>query len=235
MMQKQANASDHFNVFSFNLFSCHSMCAKAQRVRMSNKGYLNAAYNCVIHSVDPVVTKAHTEASATIAAIVLSPLTASAKSLRHSEPYNERDAVRRQCEDETSNGFVLITQFYFPDDLNARRNVQDVLIRNLGNEAIGEIYLICEQEYNFDQLPNAYKITKFILPTRLKFSEALQLANDRLSGRSVILSNSDIYFDASLEDLTAKLPLPLPSRLMLALSTWAPQPSDNRYLLVQCI
>jgi hypothetical protein len=132
---------------------------------------------------------------------------------------------------QNNAGFVLITQFYFPPDKSVLQDMQDVLVRNLQNNAISEVYLICDQEYDFTQLPNHHKITKFLLKSRLKFSDALRLANDRLAGRSVILSNSDIYFDHSLEEMTARRPLPLPTDLVLALSTWTPSGSGSSLAL----
>jgi hypothetical protein len=206
------NASSSL-LFLFNIM-------QALRVQHSKKKFLNAAYACVTSSSDPAVMHAHQQASAAISEAVFQH-TAQDLTPPPALPPADDDAAAASAA-SASGGFVLITQFYFPEDLTSRQNIQDVLVRNLQNDAIEEIYLICDEEYNFDQLPNHHKITKFILKTRLKFSDALRVANDRLAGRSVVLSNSDIYFDSSLQDLIARRPLPLDSSLVLALSTWTP-------------
>ena len=192
----------------------------------SKKKFLNAAYDCVTSSSDPVVIRAHKQASDAIHKGMLQASAPSRASLAESAgaagvaPAGGNGTQR-------SAGFVLITQFYFPEDLTLRQNIQNVLIRNLENSAIDEIYLICEEEYSFEQLPNYHKITKFLLKSRLQFADALRVANSRLAGRSVILANSDIYFDRSLPEFIAEQPLPLAPRLLLALSTWTPGPSTQ--------
>jgi hypothetical protein len=183
---------------------------QALRVQHSKKKFLNAAYDCVVNSRDPVVVKAHEQASAAISKGVMQT------------PLPRGSEIEGESGNTTGSGFVLITQFYFAEDLATKQNMQDVLVRNLENNAIDEVYLVCDEEYDFSQLPNNHKITKFLLKSRLKFSDALRLANDRLEGRSVILSNSDIYFDQSLEEFVGNKNLPLPSDLLLALSTWEP-------------
>lgn len=190
---------------------------QALRVQNSEKKFLNVALHCVTSSPDARVQAVHQQAAAAISRIaLLQPAAVPTASAGDGDGEGEGE------------GFVLITQFFFPpEDEEVRRNTQDVLVRNLQNPAIAQVFLVCDQDYDFSQLPQHHKITRVLLTTRLKFSDALRLASDRLAGRAVILANSDIYFDSSLGDFLARRPLPLEPDLLLALSTWTPLPASS--------
>jgi hypothetical protein len=122
---------------------------------------------------------------------------------------------------------ALITQFFIPTGADAdkvRRAVQDALSRNLMNDAISEIYLINEVEYDFSSLQNYEKITQFVSGSRLSFADAFRIANERLSGRRVVLANADIYFDESLRQVQHSSKM-TPSTV-LALSKWISEGSS---------
>ncbi|CAE7832793.1 unnamed protein product [Symbiodinium microadriaticum] len=113
------------------------------------------------------------------------------------------DAKKKDSNDSgVDEPLVLVTQFLIPSGDNAdkvRKSVQDALARNLVNDAISDVYLINEVEYDFSGLKNYEKITQFVSGSRLKFSDAFRLANERLpAGTRVVVANADIYFDDSL-------------------------------------
>eukprot|EP01041_Mallomonas_annulata_P005995 gene5995-12081_t len=104
-----------------------------------------------------------------------------------------------------------------------------VLSRNLANSAIETIVLMTNQIYSFTDLPNIYKIRQVIISGRLTFEKAFKLANagfsynKNYSNSIVIIANSDIYFDNTLENLqyinfTQKV---------LALSKWKHEHGDE--------
>lgn len=122
---------------------------------------------------------------------------------------------------------VLITQFFVPTGEDAdkvRRALQDALSRNLMNDAISEVFLVNEVEYDFTSLQNYEKITQFVSGARLTFADAFRLANDRLSGRAVIVANADIFFDESLRRVQHSSKIS-PS-IVLALSKWISEGSS---------
>ena len=181
----------------------------------------------MMSSQDVDVVKAHKKASEAVSKGVLQN---TSQHLDQQQQQNDQEQEQEQ-EDNKMLKFVLITQFYFPNDIKTRQNIQDVLVQNLKNDVIDEIYLISEQEYDFSQLPNSHKITNFLLKSRLHFADAFRLANERLSGRMFILSNSDIYFDQSLQEVIQKKSSPLDPNLVLALSTWSPNDVDGKLSL----
>ena len=129
--------------------------------------------------------------------------------------------------DGSGQKLALLTQFFIPGGENAekvRKAVQESLSRNLLNDAISDVYLINEVEYDFSSLANSEKITQFVIGNRLKFSDAFRVANERLAGRRVIVANADIYFDESLRAVQQSSKL-TPSTV-LALSKWTPEGSS---------
>lgn len=203
-MRKYVNSFGFEQLRDYNMtfFKRHKLFDEASRVRNSKKKLLNAAYECATSSRDEVVERASKLSSEAIS-----------RGAQQS-PSPVRDT------NTTDQKFVLITQFYLPSDPSLQRSLQEVLRRNLLHEAIEEVYLMCDADYSFDQLPNHHKITKLPQSRRLQFADAFRVMNERLRGRVVILANSDICFDDSLRDLSRSLPGD--PRLVLALSKWTP-------------
>ena len=101
-----------------------------------------------------------------------------------------------QDEDKLDNGFVdagpgsgiaLITQYFLPSNPLLKGDVDAVLLKNLLNRAIADIYLLNEQEYNFSSFPFSEKIHQVVLGERLTFQRAFGFANEQLGQRTVIL------------------------------------------------
>lgn len=95
----------------------------------------------------------------------------------------------------------LITQ-YFRDSSSARQQELDLALqKNIECEHVDKIHLLME---DIQQLPQKFKHSKVVvvdLGSRWKFKDAFQYCNTVLKDQICIVSNSDIYFDHSLNYL----------------------------------
>ena len=95
----------------------------------------------------------------------------------------------------------LITSYYFCNDSDRQKEINTCLQKNVDNELIENIYLLNDKTYNLDFLTNNSKIKQFeiIENGKLLFKDAIEFINSYCYKDNVILSNSDIYFDNTLE------------------------------------
>ena len=95
----------------------------------------------------------------------------------------------------------LITSYYLCDDLDRQKEINTCLQKNVDNKLIENIYLLNDKTYNLDFLTNNTKIKQFeiIENGKLLFKDAIEFINSYCYKDNVILSNSDIYFDNTLE------------------------------------
>ena len=99
---------------------------------------------------------------------------------------------------------ILITQFYISSNSNRQKEIVDCLIYNLNNPFINIIYLISEKDYNLNQigLPenvNNSKIKIININARMKYSDAFNIVSQFNLKGYIIIANSDIFFDSTLE------------------------------------
>lgn len=80
---------------------------------------------------------------------------------------------------------ALVSQYYRKD--GAYGDIDTALLKNLINPAIGEIFLLNEDIYDFRSFPFSEKIHQIHLGKRLTFSDAFLYINEALNGREVIL------------------------------------------------
>ena len=106
-----------------------------------------------------------------------------------------------QNEIKREEGLVLITQFF--ESAEYQSDINYVLQNNLNNQAISHVVLLNEEDYDFSSFSNSSKILQLNLGHRLRFSDVFEFANANLDGRTVVLANSDIYFDESLDILAS--------------------------------
>lgn len=101
--------------------------------------------------------------------------------------------------------FNLITSYYKPQNEQRQTELNNCLINNAKNPNIKTIYLLNSEIYNIDFVEDAYKckIVQFLVndenKERLHYNFAIQFINYNLVDEKCILSNSDIYFDETLE------------------------------------
>tara|TARA_B110000483_G_scaffold108484_1_gene132200 strand:+ start:360 stop:1037 length:678 start_codon:yes stop_codon:yes gene_type:complete len=95
----------------------------------------------------------------------------------------------------------LITSYYLCNDSDRQKEINTCLQKNVDNELIENIYLLNDKTYNLDFLTNNSKIKQFeiIENGKLLFKDAIEFINSYCYKDNVILSNSDIYFDNTLE------------------------------------
>ena len=124
--------------------------------------------------------------------------------------------------------FHLVTSYYRSNHPERQRELDDCLVRNIANPHIQTIHLLNDQIYPLSFCPDHSKIVQAVVDDenkwRLGFDCAIRYINEHLPHQHFILSNSDIYFDETLEllqhcDLT---------RTVLGLSRY-----DNGYLFAQ--
>lgn len=102
---------------------------------------------------------------------------------------------------------ILVSCYYLSDNIERQKELNDTLIYNANNKYIKQIILLNDNIYNLNFIKrNKKKIKQVSLYSqgKLYFSKAIEYINQNLCGENIILSNSDIYFDNSLELLVNK-------------------------------
>jgi len=100
--------------------------------------------------------------------------------------------------------FILITTYYKSSHEIRQKEIDDCLINNFNNKYIKKIYLLNDSVYELNFINDLNnKITQIVVDDenkeRLGFDYAFGYVNNSLSGEKCIISNSDIYFDSTLE------------------------------------
>lgn len=101
--------------------------------------------------------------------------------------------------------FNLITTYYKSGNEIRQSEINECLINNFNNQYIAKIYLLNDSVYDLDFVSKNIenKIVQIVVDdnnkTRLGFDYAFEFVNKNLSGEKCIVSNSDIYFDLTLE------------------------------------
>ena len=101
---------------------------------------------------------------------------------------------------------ILITQFYKSNNEYRQKEIVNCLIYNLNNPFINEIYLITETAYTLNQigLPENAKNSKIKIiniNARMKYSDAFNIVSQNNLKGYIIIANSDIFFDSTIEKL----------------------------------
>ena len=98
---------------------------------------------------------------------------------------------------------ILITSYYETHNEERQKELNKCLINNNDNSLIKKIYLLNDKNYDLNFLKNQDKIKQFkiIKNKKLYFSEAIEFINLYCYKELVILSNSDIYFDNTLNQI----------------------------------
>jgi len=122
---------------------------------------------------------------------------------------------------------TLIQQYYKSSQGRRGREINACLEKNLASPYIDRVLLLNEEE--FKDLPVHPKLTATVSGKRLTYYDALTAAKEHVpAGDFVIISNSDIWFEASLSHLWS-IPLQEQS-LFLALLRWEDAASGSPHL-----
>jgi len=113
--------------------------------------------------------------------------------------------VTEQCEPVYHN-IILITQFYISSNHLRQQEIIECLNFNLKNPLISKIILITERQYTEPefQLEDANyisKITQINIKERMKYSHAFAIVDRYKLEGYIIIANSDIFFDNTLQNL----------------------------------
>jgi len=100
---------------------------------------------------------------------------------------------------------ILVTNYYIPSNKKREMEINKCLILNYIQPDIEEIYLLNDQIHDLHFLPkNQTKVHQFKIidkNKKLSFPNAIHFINTYLKDKNVILSNSDIYFDETLNEI----------------------------------
>lgn len=103
---------------------------------------------------------------------------------------------------------ILITTFYIPNNREREKEINLCLRKNYENPFIKKIYLLNDKIYELPfKQQNDEKIEQIIINSspnyKLRFDDAVNFINNNneFIGKYCILSNSDIYFDETLENI----------------------------------
>ena len=105
--------------------------------------------------------------------------------------------------DEYRDNIYIFQQFYIPKDQNRRKEINQCLNNNVKNKFINKIILLNEREYTKEEMDlnddEIKKIQQIVISKRLKYSIFFEIAKN-FQGYT-LLSNSDIFFDESIENI----------------------------------
>jgi hypothetical protein len=109
---------------------------------------------------------------------------------------------RLSKENEIKGNINLIMQYYIDKDTNRQREIQQTLYLNVHNNSIDKIYLFNEREYTTEELGvNSPKIIQININHRLLFEDIFNLIEQHKIEGFIVIANSDIFFDRSLQRL----------------------------------
>lgn len=103
--------------------------------------------------------------------------------------------------------FHLVTSYYYTPKIKRQQELNLSLKKNVENKYIEKIYLLNDKIYDLPFLTENEKQNIIQIKVddknalRLGYDYAISFINNNLSGKKCILSNSDIYFDDTLQHL----------------------------------
>ena len=101
---------------------------------------------------------------------------------------------------ESNDKINLIMQFYIDNDINRHKEILQTLFLNVNNKFINKIYLFNERIYTNEELGvNSDKIIQININKRLSFENIFDLIDEHKIEGFIVISNSDIFFDRSIE------------------------------------
>jgi hypothetical protein len=104
---------------------------------------------------------------------------------------------------KTQSHTSLPSHFQFYEDSSSARQqeIEACLFLNIRNPFIRHIHLITEKPYDFGRFGGGDKVVQHVSGKWLSYEYAFMYANKFLEDKLVLLINSDIYMDRSLQEL----------------------------------
>jgi hypothetical protein len=93
------------------------------------------------------------------------------------------------------------SQFYEDSSASRQQEIEACLFLNIRNPFIRHIHLITEKPYDFKRFGGGDKIVQHVSGKWLSYEYAFMYANKFLEDKVVLLINSDIYMDRSVQQL----------------------------------
>jgi len=134
----------------------------------------------------PLITP--TPPSSPTSSCEITPNMLSTNQFTYTYNYNKQDKIN------------LIIQFYIDKDPNRQKEILKTLFLNVNNNYIDNIYLFNERIYTEEELGvKSDKIIQININTRLSFKNIFNLIDEYKIEGFIVIANSDIFFDRSLE------------------------------------
>ena len=97
---------------------------------------------------------------------------------------------------------ILVTSYYITKSPERQEELKECLIRNNDNKYIEKIYLLNNDIHELDFIRNKNKINQIIVDSnKSNFKDSIDFINKYLENETIILANSDIYFNDTLEKI----------------------------------
>ena len=96
----------------------------------------------------------------------------------------------------------LFQQFYI-NNIDERQNeIRKTLLYNCNNKFIDNIYLLNERIYTDEELGvKSDKIKQIVINKRMRYSDIITFVNDNIIDGYIVIANSDIFFDKSINNI----------------------------------
>ena len=104
--------------------------------------------------------------------------------------------------EKTDHKIILIQQFFIHSDPNRQNEIRNCLKYNCHNNQIDKIILLNERVYDSNELGiDNSKIEQVVISNRLTFKKAFEYVQTSCEDCTIILANSDIFFDGSIANV----------------------------------
>lgn len=114
-------------------------------------------------------------------------------------PYNYQISDKTIIEKEVDDEIILIQQFFLHSNENRKKEIQNTLSYNVHNNNINKIILLNERIYSDKELGiSSEKIKQVVINKRLTYKDVFDYVKTIEDNKYIILSNSDIFFDATI-------------------------------------
>ena len=115
-------------------------------------------------------------------------------------PYRYQISDKTIIEKEVNDEIILIQQFFIHSNSERYKEIKETLAYNVHNKCIDKIVLLNERIYSSEELGiSSDKIKQVNIKKRLTYKDVFDYAATLGDNKYIILSNSDIFFDATIK------------------------------------
>ena len=145
----------------------------------------------------------------------------------------QSEQLKLYYEMQTRDPIILIQQYYLNDSEERQAELKFCLKKNLENKYISHIYLLNEKIYTLQELgldnDSSYnKLTQINISKRLTFKDAFQFIKTNNINGYCVISNSDIFFNDTINQL--KFSYLHKEKCCLGLTRYEYVDDDNYYI-----